>query len=122
MSSTSKLVRHMPMITHSIYTEVFMTDVTKSGVIINKFIVHCHYHTFSELKLFINFFDVLGKCVYKYVCNIIVKFFYKGNWLLRIESVIKTPYVVTNSRWGCVYDTDCCNSCQGLVGMLIAMV
>ena len=50
-----------------------------------------HYHTFWELKLFINFFDVLFKCVNKYLRNIIiVQFFYKSNWLLRIECIVKT--------------------------------
>ena len=66
--------------------------------IINQFIVHCHYHTFWELKLCINVFDILFKCVYKYLCNIvIVKFFYKSNWLLGIECIVKTLYVVTKS-------------------------
>ena len=98
MSSTSKLTRQITMITHSVFTEFFITDVTQSGVIINQFIVHCHYHTFWELKLFINFFDVLFKCVYKYLRNIIiVKFFYKSNGLLRIECIVKTLYVVTKS-------------------------
>ena len=60
--------------------------------------MHCHYHTFWELKRFINFFDVLFKCVYKYLHNIIVvKLFYKSNWLLRIACIVKTLYVVTKS-------------------------
>ena len=86
----------MTMITHSVFTEFFVTDVTNSGVMINQFIMHCHYHTFWELKLVINFFDVLLKCVHKYLFNIvIVKFLYKSNWLLRIECIVKTLYVVT---------------------------
>ena len=37
-------------------------------------------------------------CVCKYLRNIIiVKFFYKSNWLLRIECIVKTLYVVTKS-------------------------
>ena len=96
MNSNSKLTRQMTMITHSVFTEFFITDVTKSGVIINQFIMHCHYHTFWELKLFINVFDILFKCVNKYLCNIIiVKFFYKSNWVMRIECIVKTLYVVT---------------------------
>ena len=60
--------------------------------------MHCYYHTFWELKLFINVFDILFKCVNKYLRNIIiVKFFYKSNWLLRIECIVKTLYVVTKS-------------------------
>ena len=47
MTSTSKLTRQMTMITRTVLTEIFVTDVTKSGVIINQFIMHCHYHTFS---------------------------------------------------------------------------
>ena len=110
----------MTMITHLIFTGFFITDVTKSGVIINKFIMHCHYHTFCELKLLINFFDVLFKCIYKYLRNIvIVKYFYKSNWLLRIECVVKT-LVVTNPL-GCVSDTAWCSSCQDLIGMLTAV-
>ena len=98
MSSTSKLTRQMTMIKQSIFTEFFITDVTKSEVIIKQFIVHCPYHTFWELKLFINFFDVHFKCVYKYLRNIIiVKFFYITNWLLRLECIVKTLYVVTKS-------------------------
>ena len=98
MSSTSKLTRQMTMITHTIFTEFFVTDVTKSEVIINQFIMRCHYHTFWKLKIFINFFDVLFKCEYKYLRNIIIaKFFYKSNWLLRIECIVKTLYVVTKS-------------------------
>ena len=97
MSSTSKLARQITMITHSVFIEFFITDVTKSGVIINQFIVLGYYHTFWELKLFIDFFDVLFRCVDKYLCIIIVKFFYKSNWLLRIECVIKTLYVLTKS-------------------------
>ena len=82
----------------SIFIEFFITDVTKSEVIIIQFFVHCHYHTFWELKLFINFFDILLKWVYKYLRNIIiVKFFYKSNWLLRIECIVKTFYVVPKS-------------------------
>ena len=98
MCSTSKLTRQMTMITHSFVTEFFITDVTKIGVIINHFIMHCHCHMFWELKLFINFLDVLFKCVYKYLCNIvIVKCFYKSNWILRIECIVKTLYVVTKA-------------------------
>ena len=98
MSSTSKLSRQMAMITSSVFTEFFITDVTKSGVIINQFIMHYHYHTLWKLKLFINVFDILFKCVYKYLCNIvIVKFVYKRNWFLRIESIVKTLYVATKS-------------------------
>ena len=101
MSSTSKLTRQMTIITHSIFTEFFVTDVTKCGVIISHFAVHSHCHTFWELKLFINIFDILFKCVYKYLRNIIiVMFFYKSNWFLRIECVIKTLYVVTKSAGG----------------------
>ena len=48
---------------------------------------------FWELKLFINFFDVLCKSVLRNI--IIVKSFYKNNWLLRIECIIKTLHVVT---------------------------
>ena len=40
--------------------EFFVTDVAKSGIILNKFIVRYHYHTFWELKVFINLFDVLS--------------------------------------------------------------
>ena len=88
----------MTMITHSIFTEFFVTDVTKSGIIINQFILHAYYHIFREHKVFLNFSDVLLKCVNKYLCNIIiVKFCYKSNWLLRIECVIKTLYLVTKS-------------------------
>ena len=102
MSSASKLTRQMAMITRSIFTEFIVTDVTKSGVIISRFVVHCHYHTFWELKLFINFLDILFKCVYKYLRNIIiVMFFYKSNWFLRIECVVKTLYVVTNPLGVC---------------------
>ena len=91
MSSGPKLSRQMTMITHSIFTEFLVTDVTKSAVIINQFIMHCHYHTFLELKLFINCLDILLKHVYKYLCNIvIVKLFYKSNRFLRIECVVKT--------------------------------
>ena len=37
-------------------------------------------------------------CVYKYLCSIvIVKFFYKSNWFLRIECIVKTLYVITKS-------------------------
>ena len=98
MSSTSTLTRQMTMIMHSILTETFVTDVTKSGIIINNFIVHGHYHIFWELTLFINFLDVLFKCVYKYLSNIIiVNLFYKSYWLLKIECVIKTLYVITKS-------------------------
>ena len=70
MSGTSKLTRQMTVITHSIVSEFFITDVTKSGVIINQFIMHCHYHTFWELKLFINVFDILFKCVYKRLSSV----------------------------------------------------
>ena len=98
MSSASKLARPMTMITHFIFTELFVTDVTKSGVIIKQFIVHCHYHIFWELNLFINFFDILFKCVHKYLRNIIIiKFFHKSNWLLRIECIVITLYVVSKS-------------------------
>ena len=98
MSSTSKLTRQKTIITHSVFTEFFITDVSKSGVIINQIIMHCHYHTFWEHKRFINVFDILFKCVYKYLCNIvIVKFFYKSNSFLRIECIVKTLYVVTKS-------------------------
>ena len=98
MSSSSKLTRQMTMITPSVFTAFFITDVTKSGVIINQFIMHVHYHTFWELKLFINVFDILFKCVYKYLCNIIIViFFYKSNWFLRIECIAKTLYVATKS-------------------------
>ena len=99
MCSTSNLARQITMITHSIFTEFFITDVTKSGVIINQLIVQRHYHTFWELKLFINFFNVLFKCVYKYLCNIIIaKFFHKCNWLLRKECIVKT-LCVNKIRW-----------------------
>ena len=98
MSSTSKLTRQMTMITHFIFTKFFVTDVTKSGIVINQFIVHGHYHIFWELKLFINFFYVNFKCVHKYLRNIIiVKFFYKSNRQLRIEYMFKTLDVVTIS-------------------------
>ena len=101
MSSAAKLTRQMTMITRSIFTEFFVTDVTKSGVIVKRFVVHGHYHTFWELKLVINVFDILFKFVYKYLRNIIiVMFFYKSNWFLRIECVIKILYVVTKSAWG----------------------
>ena len=96
MSGSSKLTSQMTMITHSIFTEFFVTDVTKSGVIISYFVVHSHYHTFWEPKLFINFLDILFKCVY--LSNIvIIIFFYKSNWFLIIECIIKTLYVVTKS-------------------------
>ena len=98
MSSTSKLTRQMTMITHSVFTEFFITDVTKSGVIINQFSMQRHYHTFWKLKLFINVCDIIFKCVYKYLCNIvIVKFFYKSNWFFRKECIVKTLYVVAKS-------------------------
>ena len=98
MSGTSKLARQITVITHSIFAEFFITDVTKSGVIINQFIIHGHYHLFAEFKLIINFFDILLKCVYKYLRNIvIVKFYYKSNWLLRMESIVNTLYVVKKS-------------------------
>ena len=101
MSSSSKLTRQMIMITHSIFIEFFVTDVTKSGVILSRFVVHGHYHTFWEHKLFINVFDILFNCVHKYLRNIITfMFFYKSNWFLRIESVIKTLYLVTKSAGG----------------------
>ena len=60
--------------------------------------MHGHYHTFWELKLFINFLDILFKCVYKYLQNIIN--LYKSNWWLWIECVVKTLYVVTQSAGG----------------------
>ena len=86
------------MIAHSVFTEFFVIDVTKSGIIINHFIMHGHYHLFGEFKLSINFFDALFKCVLKYLRNIvIVKFFHKCIWLLRSECIIKTLYVVTKS-------------------------
>ena len=89
------------MITHSIFIEFFITDVTMSGDIINQVIMHCHYHTFWELKLLINSLDILFKCVYKYLCNIvIVKFCCKSNRFLRIESIVKTLYVITKSAGG----------------------
>ena len=98
MSSTSKLTRQMKMIAHSIFTEFFITDVSISGIIINQFIMPGHYHIFWEFKLFINVFDILFKCVHKYLCNIIItKFFYKSNWLLRIVCIVKTLNVVTKS-------------------------
>ena len=101
MSSAPKLTRQKTMITHSIFIDFFVTDVARSGVIINQFIMHCHYHTFWELKLFINFLDILFKCVYKYLCKIvIVKFFYESNRFLRIECIVKTLYVVTKSAGG----------------------
>ena len=101
MGSASKLTCQMTMITHSIFAEFLVTDVTKSRVVINQFIMHCHYPTFWELKLFINIFDILFKCVYKYLCNIVIfKFFYKNNRFLRIVCIIKTLYVVTKSAWG----------------------
>ena len=96
MSGSSKHTGQMTMITHSIFSEFFVTDVTKSGVIISHFVLH--YHTFWEPKLFINFLDILFKCVYKYLRNIIiVMFFYKNNWFSRIECVVKKLYVVTKS-------------------------
>ena len=80
------------MITHVIFTEFFIADMTKSGVIINQCIVDCHYHTLLALKLFINFFDVLFNCVYKYLRNSFTKLtFYI------IECIVKTLYVVTKS-------------------------
>ena len=98
MSSASKLTCQMTIITYSIFTEFLVIDVTKSRVVINQFIMYGHYHTFWELKLFINVFDILFKCVYKYLRNItIVMFFYKSNWFLRIECIVKTLYVVTKS-------------------------
>ena len=49
----------------------------------------------------INVFDILFKFVHKYLCNIIiVMFFYKSNWFLSIECVIKTLYMVTTSAGG----------------------
>ena len=92
MSSAPKLTRQMTMITHFIFTEFFVTDVTKSGINLGHFVMHSHYHTVWELKLFIPFFDVLFKCVYKYLCNIV-----KSNWFLRIEYIVKTLYVVAKS-------------------------
>ena len=101
MSSAPKLTRQIPMMTHSIFTEFLVTDVTKGGVIISRFFVHGHYHTFWENKLSINVFDILFKYVYKYLRNIIiVMFFYKSNWFLRIGCVIKTLYAVTKSAGG----------------------
>ena len=101
MSSASKLTCQMTMITHSIFTEFHVTDVTKSRVVINQFIVHCHYHTFWELKLFINVFDILFKCVYKYLCNIVIIIvIYKNNWFLWIECIVKTLYVISKSAGG----------------------
>ena len=94
MNSTYKLTKEMTMITHSIVTEFFITDVTKSRVIIIQFMMNCHYHTFCELTLFINFLDVLFKCLYKCL-RIIVKFFYKSNWMIRIECIVKALYMVT---------------------------
>ena len=122
MSSTSKHTRQMTMITHSVFTEFFITDVTKSGVIINQFIVHCYYLTSWEVKLFINVFNILFKCVYKYLCNIvIVKFFYKSNWLVGI--VYRQNTLCGNKiRWGCVSDTAWYSSCQGLVDKLTSVV
>ena len=80
----------MTMIARSIFIEFFIADVTKSGIIISNFVMHGHYH--------LVWIDILFKCVYKYLYNIIiVKFFYKGYWLLRIECIIKTLYVVTKS-------------------------
>ena len=120
--SNSKLTRQMAIITHSIITEFFITDVAKSGVITNQFIMRCHYHTFWELKLVINFFDVLFKCAYKYFCNIvIVKFFYKNNWFLRLECIDKNTLCGNKIHWGCVSDTAWCCSCQDLVDMLTAV-
>ena len=96
MSGSSKLTSQITMISHSIFTEFFATDVINSGVIISHFVVHSHYHTFWEPKLFINFLDILFKCVYKYLCNIvIIIFFYKSNWFFRLECIIITLYVVT---------------------------
>ena len=111
MSSSSKLTRQMTVTTHSIFTEFFVTDVTKNGII-NQFIVHGQYHIFGELKLFINFIDVLFKCIHKYLRNIIVKFFYKSNWWLRIECIIKNALCGNKIRWGCVSDTAWYNFCQ----------
>ena len=119
--STSKLARQMTMITHFIFTEFLITDDTKCGVIINQFIMHCHYHIFWELKLFINFSDVLFKCVYKYLRNIIiVELFYK----LVIENRVYRQNTLCGNkiRWGCVSITNWCSSSQGFVGRLIAVV
>ena len=86
--------------THRRHTVLF-TDVTNSGVIIRRFVVHGHYHTFWELKHFKNVFNILFKCVYKYLCNIvIVKFLNKSNRFLRIECIVKALYVVTKSAGG----------------------
>ena len=122
MISTSKLTRQITSITHSFVTEFFITDVSKSGVIINQFIMHCHYHNFWELKLFTNFFDVLFKCVYKYLCNIIiVKFFFKSHWFLGIECIVKTLYLVTKKTAGHVFLILLGeSSSEGLVIMLTA--
>ena len=116
------LTRQITMITHSIFAELFITDMTNNGAIINQSIVHCHYYTFLEFKLFINFFDVLFKCFYKYLRNIIiVKFIYKSNWLLRI--VYRQNTLSCNKiRWECVSDTAWCSTSQGLIGMLTAVV
>ena len=99
MRSAPKHTDQMTMIPHSNITEFFVIDVTKSGVIINQFIKHSHYHTFLEPKLVINVFDVLFKCVYKYLCKFVVNviFFYKSNSFLRIECLVKILYVVTKS-------------------------
>ena len=122
MSRAPKLTRQMTMITLSIFTQFFVKDVTKSGVIISRFVVHGHYHTFWKLKFVINVFDILFKCVYKYLRNIIiVMFFYKSNWFLR--RLLRQNTLCDNKiRWGCVSDTVWCSSCQGLVDMLTAVV
>ena len=87
----------MTMITHFIFTEFFITDVTewsyhKSIYRAWSFIIL--FGNFKFLKISLVFFS----SVYKYLCNIIIiKFFYKSNWLLRIECIVKTLYVVTKS-------------------------
>ena len=89
----------MTSITHFIFTEFFITYVTKSGVIINQFIMHCHYHTFWELKLFINVFFMLFSSVSINICatssslNCFTKV--TGGWEESVTS--KTLYVVTKS-------------------------
>ena len=94
IKGTSKLTRQMTMITHSNRVLHYRCEKEWS----------CHkpiYHAWSlsssgEFKLIINFIDILFKFVYKYLRNIIiVKFFYKSNWLLTIECIVKTLYVVT---------------------------
>ena len=122
MSSPSNLTRQMTMIAHSIFTEFFVTDVTISGIIINQFIMPGHYHIFGEFKLLINVFVILFKCGHTYLWNIIIaKFLYKSNWLLRIECIVKTLYVVTKSA-GNLFLILIGVASQSLVGMLIVVV